>query len=124
MDFTKDMAEELFTRLTGAGIDCALRERLHPRKAKCCYEIQYTFKEVDAWWRFTVVVPRYAPDDFSVRGHRHNPGYTHDIFLQHRMKLLVERRVTEILCTVLTESPEWQAEQREAYDEYVETHGG
>jgi hypothetical protein len=129
MEFTKEMAEQLYLAVTGGGLDCKLRGRWYNRKTEYRYDITWVYKDTDIkgrtrFWEFTISVPMRNPEGFEVHGHPGNPGYTNNIPLQHSRKEEARQKVKKELRRILETSEEWQQEQQDLYDEYVELHGG
>jgi hypothetical protein len=129
MEFTKEMAEQLYSAVTGGGLDCKLRGRWHNRKTEYRYDITWVYKETDnkgstRFWEFTISVPVRNPEGFEVRGCGSNPQYTKKGLLQQSRKEEARQKVSGELRRILRLSEEWQREQQDLYDEYVELHGG
>jgi hypothetical protein len=129
MEFTKEMAEQLYMAVTGGGLDCKLKGRWYNRKTEYHYDITWVRKETDnkgktRFWEFTISVPMRNPELFEVRGCGSNPQYTSKGLVQKSHKEEVRQSVSKELYRILKRSKEWQQEQQDLYDEYVELHGG
>jgi hypothetical protein len=123
------MAEQLYMAVTGGGFDCKLRGRWYNRKTEYRYDITSVSKDMNnngkaRFWKFTLSVPTHNPEGFEVRGCSSNPHYTNNVPLQHSRKEEVRQKVSEELYRILSRSEEWQQEQQDLYDAYVESHGG
>jgi hypothetical protein len=129
MEFTKEMAEQLYLAVTGDALDCKLQGRWYNRKTEYHYDITWVYKDTDnkgntRYWEFMVSVPMRDPESFEVRGHSSNPQYKKDTSLRVSRKEEARQKVSKELYRILRRSEEWQQEQQDLYDEYAELHGG
>jgi hypothetical protein len=100
VELTRDAAYRI-AFLLADDLMVSVREVRPGSREKARYDLEIAYKERGKWWQFTARIPRYRPEDITVRGCAHNPRYTNDIPLQHKKKREIEARVRRALEEVL-----------------------